>query len=217
MQFWWEKKWNLSQMKKSWTRLWNQIYMKSCIPGFLKIFKLKGWYLSKKTRFKWFQCNHMIHIHSIPSQFLLPSPFKPKYITPPNETVMYVCADLTTLADIYYKLEWKYTSLCLNNNQSLITELCYICICVRWMNLPFQSTVQIFYLHLKYFGISKKNNTCFLKTINSVVLSFLHHENQTNKNFCFLNLTLLWFKSVCENLLRNYLSILSTPFIKLLV
>ena len=47
----------------------------------------------------------MIHIHSIPS------PLKPKYITPPYETVTCVCADLTSLADIYYKLEWKYTSL----------------------------------------------------------------------------------------------------------
>ena len=39
-----------------------------------KIFKLQVKYLSKKIRFKWFQCNHMIHIHSISSQFLLPSP-----------------------------------------------------------------------------------------------------------------------------------------------
>ena len=60
-----------------------------------KIFKLKVKYLSKKTRFKWFQC---IQIHSIPS------PLKPKYITPKNETETCVCADLTSLADIYYKL-----------------------------------------------------------------------------------------------------------------
>ena len=58
----------------------------------------------------------MIHIHSIPCQFLLHSPLMPKYITPPNETVTCVCADLTSLADVYYKLEWKYTSLCLKNN-----------------------------------------------------------------------------------------------------
>ena len=46
-----------------------------------------------------------------------------KYITPPNKTVAgvcSVCADLTTLADIYYKLECKYT-LCLKTNQSLFT------------------------------------------------------------------------------------------------
>ena len=43
------------------------------LPLLIKIFKLKVKYLSKKTRFKWFHCNHMINIHSIPSQFLLPS------------------------------------------------------------------------------------------------------------------------------------------------
>ena len=69
-----------------------------------KIFKLKVKYLPKKIRLKWFQCNHMIHIHSIPSHFLLPSPLKPKYITPQNETVTCVSADFTSLADIYYKL-----------------------------------------------------------------------------------------------------------------
>ena len=52
----------------------------------------------------------MIHIHSKPSAL------KPKYITPLNETVTCVCADLISIADIYYKLEWRYTSLCLNNN-----------------------------------------------------------------------------------------------------
>ncbi len=63
-------------------------------------------YLSKKTRFMGFQCNHMIYIHTIPSHFLLPSALKPKYITPPNEKLMSVCADLTTQANIYYKLVW---------------------------------------------------------------------------------------------------------------
>ena len=43
-------------------------------------------YLSKKIRFKEFWCNHMIHNHSIPS------PLKPKYITPPNEILMSVCS-----------------------------------------------------------------------------------------------------------------------------
>ena len=74
---------------------------------YTKIFKLKVKYLSRKTRFKGFQCNLIIHIHPIPSQFLLPSPLKLKYITPPYETVTCVCADLTSLSDMYYKLEWK--------------------------------------------------------------------------------------------------------------
>ena len=54
----------------------------------------------------------MIHIYSIPSQFHLASPLKPKYITIPNETVTCVCADLKSLADIYYKLEIHITHLC---------------------------------------------------------------------------------------------------------
>ena len=49
-------------------------------------------YLSKKTRLKGFRCNHMIHNHSIPSHILLPSPLKPKYITPPKEILMSVCS-----------------------------------------------------------------------------------------------------------------------------
>ena len=77
----------------------------------IKISKLKVKYLSKKTWFMWFRCNHMIHIHSIPSQFLLSSPLNPKYITPPNETVTCVCADLTSLADIYINWNWN-THLC---------------------------------------------------------------------------------------------------------
>ena len=55
--------------------------------------------MTNKTKFKLFQCDHMIYIYSIPSQFLLPSPLKPKYITSPNETL----------------------TLCLNSNNSLIT------------------------------------------------------------------------------------------------
>ena len=54
-----------------------------------------------KTRFKLFQCNHMIFISSIPSPSLLPSPLKPKYITSPNETLTCVRADLTSLAYVY--------------------------------------------------------------------------------------------------------------------
>ena len=102
-----------------------------CISS--KIFKLKV-KLSKKTRFKWFQCNHMIHIHTIPSQFLLPSPFKPKYITPPNETVTCVCADLTTLADIYHKLEWKYTSFVqILINLLLFNYIIFVYACAEWL------------------------------------------------------------------------------------
>ena len=47
-----------------------------------KIFKLKSKYLSNKTRFKWFVYNHMIHINSIPSKFLLPSSLKPNTLHP---------------------------------------------------------------------------------------------------------------------------------------
>ena len=60
--------------------------------------------MTNKTRFKRFQCDHMIHIYSIPSQSLLPSPLKLKCITSPNEklnvSVYCVCADLTSLAYI---------------------------------------------------------------------------------------------------------------------
>ena len=58
----------------------------------------------KKNRFKLFQCDHMIYIYSIPSQFLLPSHLQPKYITSPNKTltcVLCVCGDLTSFAYIY--------------------------------------------------------------------------------------------------------------------
>ena len=44
-----------------------------------------------------------------------------KRLHPQTKHNVCVCADLTSLADIYYKLEWKYTSLCLDNNSSLIT------------------------------------------------------------------------------------------------
>ena len=67
-------------------------------------------YLSQKTRFKGFQCNYMIHIHSIPSHF----PFSAKiHYTPKRNSSECVCADLTTRSDIYYKLVWKYSYLCL--------------------------------------------------------------------------------------------------------
>ena len=68
----------------------------------IKISKLEVKYLSKKTRFKWFQCNLMIHIHSIPSQFLLPSTLKPKYITPPNEK----CVQIWNHLQIY-TINWN--------------------------------------------------------------------------------------------------------------
>ena len=47
--------------------------------------------MTNKNRFKLFQSDHMINIYSIPSQFLLPSPLKPKYIITPNKTLMCVC------------------------------------------------------------------------------------------------------------------------------
>ena len=62
----------------------------------------------KKTRLKQFQCDNMIHIYSIPSQSLLTSPLSPKDFTSPKETlnmcVYYVCADLTSLAYMWYEL-----------------------------------------------------------------------------------------------------------------
>ena len=63
--------------------------------------KVNNNYMTNKTRLKLFQCDHMIYIYSIPSQFLLPCPLKPKYITPPKETLMCVCADLISLYIIY--------------------------------------------------------------------------------------------------------------------
>ena len=74
----------------------------------------------------------MIHIHSIPSQFLLPSPLKPKYITPPNETVTCVCADLTTLygktllcvwivINLFY-LTTLYLYMCALNDSSISVD-----------------------------------------------------------------------------------------------
>ena len=47
----------------------------------------------KKARF---ECDHMIHIYSIPSQSLLPSPLKPNETL--NVCAYCVCADLTSLA-----------------------------------------------------------------------------------------------------------------------
>ena len=80
----------------------------------IKIFKLKLKHLSKKTRLKWFQCNHMILIHSILSRFLLPFPLKPKYITPPNETVTCVCVCRFDITCKYtYTINWNgNTHLC---------------------------------------------------------------------------------------------------------
>ena len=50
----------------------------------------------------------MIHIYSIPSQPLLPSPLSPKGFTSPKETlnmsVYCVCADFSSLAYICYEL-----------------------------------------------------------------------------------------------------------------
>ena len=53
----------------------------------IKINVMKVKYMTNKTEFKLFQWDPMIYIYSIPSQFLLPSPLKPKYITSPNETL----------------------------------------------------------------------------------------------------------------------------------
>ena len=55
-------------------------------------------YMTNKSRFKQFQCDHIF----------------------PNETLTCVCADLTCIHIIYTK-EWKYISLCLNSDYSLIT------------------------------------------------------------------------------------------------
>ena len=73
---------------------------------------MKVKYMTNKTIFKLFQCDHMIYIYSIHSQFLRPSPLKPKYITSPNKTLTCVCADLTSLAYIISTKKSKYISFC---------------------------------------------------------------------------------------------------------
>ena len=47
---------------------------------------MKVYYMTNKTRFKLFKCDRMIYIYSKPSQLLLPSPYKPKYIASPDKT-----------------------------------------------------------------------------------------------------------------------------------
>ena len=58
---------------------------------------MKVYHMTNKTRFKLFQCDYMIYIYSVPSQFILPFLLKPKYIIYPNETLTCVCAELTSL------------------------------------------------------------------------------------------------------------------------
>ena len=73
-----------------------------------KINVIKFYHMANKTKFKLFQCDHLIYIYSKPSQFLLPSPLRPKYITSPNDhltCVCIVCAYLTSLLYIWYKLK----------------------------------------------------------------------------------------------------------------
>ena len=67
----------------------------------------------------------MIHIYSIPSQSLLPSPLKLKTLHPQMKHLMCACADFTSLAYkcMVYTIEWKNISLSLICDYSLITYL----------------------------------------------------------------------------------------------
>ena len=55
-----------------------------------------------------FQCYHIIHLYSVPSQSHLPSPINPYDFTSPNESLNVceycVSVDLTSLARIWYKV-----------------------------------------------------------------------------------------------------------------
>ena len=68
--------------------------------------------MTNKTRFKLFQCDHIICIYSKPSKFLPSSPLKPNYITFPKETLICVCRfDITSY--IRYELKNGNTFLCI--------------------------------------------------------------------------------------------------------
>ena len=127
----------------------------------------------------------MIHIHSMPSQFLLPSPLKQKYIKPPNEAVMYVCVQIWHHLQIY-TINW--------NGNTQYTY--YICICVRWMNLHFS------WLY-KYF-------TCNLNILHICSCSFLPFPRRKrrgkgrgmgkeNKYFCLCEINPVFAPTLISN------------------
>ena len=98
-------------------------------------------YIVKKTKFNLFQCDHMIHIYSIPSPSLLPSPLKPKTLHLQTKHFTSV-ADLTSL--VYFSINYR-----MEIHFFVIILLLY-CICMRWIFLPFQLTVYILYLLCTY-------------------------------------------------------------------
>ena len=129
----------------------------------------------------------MIHINSIHSQFLLPSPLKPKYITPPNKTVRCVCADSTSLADIYYKLEWKYTSLCfIINNLLLPNYITFVYACAEWI-FYFSRLYKYFTCNL---NILKQTKVQFYDTQMFPIFFKLLHEEENKTFIIFLKLIL---------------------------
>ena len=98
---------------------------------------MKVKYMTNKTRFK--PCDHMIYIYSIPSKFILPSPLKAKYITSPNETLMCVCADLTSLTYTYYKLKRGNRFLCVQ----IVTNLLLPNYIILYMRAPHVSSISV--------------------------------------------------------------------------